>query len=80
MRFPPMSVWQTFPKSDPAHPVRHGRGLVIVNAVFMGVMTVVVALRLYTRIAIKRKCGWDDYSIVVALVRPLVSRAVQTRF
>jgi len=68
MRLPPASIWETFPTSDPTHPVRHGSGLIVVNAVFMGLITLAVALRLYTRVAIKRKCGWDDYFIVVALV------------
>ena len=61
-------VWESFPKSDSAHPVTSGPALIIVNAVFMVLITVVVALRLFARIYLKRRLGYDDYCIALALV------------
>ncbi|GAB7337579.1 hypothetical protein MBLNU457_g2889t1 [Dothideomycetes sp. NU457] len=67
MRFPPPEVWASFPRTDPAHPVRSGSGLVVVNIIFMVLITVVVALRLFARGYLKRRFGYDDYCIALAL-------------
>ena len=68
MRFPPLSVWETFPKSDPDHIATSGPILIIVNVIFMVLTTVAVSVRLYLRAVTKRQCGYDDYLIAVALV------------
>jgi len=68
MRFPPPEVWATYPRTDPAHPVRSGSALVVVNIIFMVLITVVVALRLFARVYLKRRLGYDDYCIALALV------------
>lgn len=40
-----------------------------VGIVFLCLATITVALRLYTRLRLVRKPGWDDLLIVVSLVR-----------
>ena len=47
--------------------------LIATIAVLLGIATVAVALRLYARKISAAKIGWDDYLIIVALVRHLCS-------
>ena len=77
MRNPPPEVWESFPRSDPAHPVRSGPALIIVNAVFMILITIVVALRLFARVNLKRRLGYDDYCISLALVNSPMKKSTK---
>lgn len=68
MRVPPAEVVASFPKGDPENPQRMGPALVIVNALFMGITALAVAMRIYVRAAMKRQLGMDDVFIGIALV------------
>jgi hypothetical protein len=46
-----------------------GNALVLVNSILLALVILVVLLRLYTRIAVKRWFGSDDAFIALALVR-----------
>ncbi len=46
-----------------------GDALVILNSVFIALVVIVVGLRMYTRLVIKRWFGYDDIFILLALVR-----------
>ncbi|TKX25240.1 hypothetical protein C1H76_2473 [Elsinoe australis] len=67
MRVPPAEVVASFPKGDPENPQRMGPALVIVNALFMGITALAVAMRIYVRAAMKRQLGMDDVFIGIAL-------------
>ncbi|KAF2221797.1 hypothetical protein BDZ85DRAFT_220207 [Elsinoe ampelina] len=67
MRIAPPEVLVTFPKGDFENPRLMGPALVIVNAIFMALTTVAVALRVYPRAITKRQFGKDDTFIVIAL-------------
>lgn len=64
----PLSVIASFPTPNYIDPVTRGAGLVVVNVIFLVLITVCVALRLYTRIAIKRWFGIDDWFIILAYI------------
>ena len=49
--------------------------LVIVNSSFLGLATIVVILRLYTRTFVTKCLGWDDWFIFAGFVRPRASEA-----
>jgi hypothetical protein len=68
MRLPPTEILLSWPPPNYENPVTRGPALAIVNYIFISITVVVVALRLYTRIAIKRWFGIDDVFIIVALV------------
>lgn len=68
MRVPPLSVLEAWPPSNYADPPTHGPALLIVNAVFIGLVIIAVAGRLYSRIVIKQWYGADDSMIILALV------------
>ena len=66
MRWPPISVWLTWPTHEHGDA---GNALIIVNAVVMPICVIAVALRLHARMNVKRHFGWDDAAIIIALVR-----------
>ena len=49
-----------------------GTEALVVNGVLLSIATVIVALRLYIRIFMRRNLGWDDYFIVASLVRTVM--------
>ena len=68
MREVPLDVYLSFPLPNYTHPQTRGPALIIINAVLLFFVTVVVALRVYTRTVIKRSMGWDDYSIIIGFL------------
>lgn len=52
---PPPGVTSNF-----KNPVSLAKTLVVVNVVFLSLMTIFVGLRIYTKHCIARKLGWDD--------------------
>jgi len=85
MRAIPPEVLLSWPIPNYTNPVTRGNALVVVNAIFITLVVLVVALRLYTRIWIKRWFGADDYFILLALVgrdavSPLLSHAYCLKF
>jgi hypothetical protein len=68
MRLPPAEILLKWPPPNYENPVTRGPALAVVNYVLISITIIFVALRLYTRIAIKRWFGLDDVFIIVALV------------
>jgi hypothetical protein len=74
MRDIPPEVILSWPTPNYENPVTRGHALVVVNAIFIALVVIVVVLRLYTRIFIKRWFGSDDIFILLALVCPIPLR------
>lgn len=68
MKLPPVSVLETWPKSNYLDPETRGNALTVFNSVCLGLMTIILGLRLYTRVFVKKWFGWDDFYIVCAYV------------
>jgi hypothetical protein len=71
MQLPPVEVLLTWPTPNYEHPVTRGPALVIINVIFIALVLLTVAARLYTRLVIKRWFGLDDIFILIALVSDL---------
>jgi hypothetical protein len=68
MRLPPVDVLLSWPTPNYVNPKTRGPALAIVNYTLAAVTIITVALRLYTRVFIKRWFGLDDVFIILALV------------
>ncbi|KAF2476573.1 uncharacterized protein BDR25DRAFT_375541 [Lindgomyces ingoldianus] len=68
MRNIPPDVLLSWPTPNYQDPATRGNALIIVNAVFISLVMLVVSLRIYTRLAIKRWFGSDDVFIMLALI------------
>jgi len=68
MRLPPLSVLISWPTPDYVHPVTHGPALLIVNTIFIALVTVAVLGRVYSRLIVKQWFGVDDSLILLAYV------------
>ncbi|EON62658.1 hypothetical protein W97_01882 [Coniosporium apollinis CBS 100218] len=68
MRTSDIDVLLSFPLPNYDNPQTRGPALVIVNSTFISFVVIAVALRVYTRLYIKRWFGSDDYLICAALV------------
>jgi hypothetical protein len=69
MRFPPPKVIASWPKPNYAHPVTRGPTVMIVELCILPFALICVGLRLWIRIRWLRKSWWDDWLMVVAMVR-----------
>ena len=67
-RLPPLEVLATFPTPNYTNPVTHGSALTVVNAVFLGLATIMLAGRLVSRGFINKWLGLDDLLICMAYV------------
>jgi hypothetical protein len=88
MKLPPLDVILTWPAPNYTNPITRGDALVIINSIFIVLVTITVGLRMYTRLVIKRWFGIDDVFILLALVStvttssaiiPLTSAVVHCR-
>jgi hypothetical protein len=68
MRDIPITVLAAFPPPNYDHPHTRGHALIVTNGVLIAISVLVVSIRFYTRIAIKRSFGSDDTFIGLALV------------
>ncbi|THZ19006.1 hypothetical protein D6C89_07985 [Aureobasidium pullulans] len=68
MQLPPTSVLVNWPTPDYEHPKTQGLPLVIVNVIFMTLISLAVPLRLYGRFRNKGRLGWDDFNMAIAYV------------
>ncbi|KAF2431911.1 hypothetical protein EJ08DRAFT_696058 [Tothia fuscella] len=66
MKLPPREVLASYPPANYINPETRGNSLIIVNGVFLGLMTVGVILRIFTRTVVRRWFGWDDVFIILA--------------
>lgn len=69
MQLPPTSVLVNWPTPNYEHPKTQGLPLVIVNVIFMTLISLAVPLRLYGRFRNKGRLGWDDFNMAIAYVR-----------
>ena len=65
---PPASVIATWPTPNYKNPATRGNGVTIINAILISLSVILVALRLYVRIAIIKWFGLDDFFLILALV------------
>jgi hypothetical protein len=68
MRIPPPSVLATWPVPNYDNPVTKGVGGKVVGVTLTALTTVILAIRVYTRLHIVRSFGMDDILIIVAFV------------
>ncbi|KAK8012265.1 integral membrane protein [Apiospora marii] len=68
MKFPPPEVIATWPLPDYEHPRGHGPAGEITVYVLTAIVTVMVAIRMYTRVRIARGFGMDDGFILAAYI------------
>jgi hypothetical protein len=66
MRLPPPSVIASWPTPNYVDPETRGPGLLVTEIVIVTIALTVLALRLYVRLRIVRKTGWDDWLMVTA--------------
>ena len=84
MRSPPLEVLKTWPKPNYEDPVTRGPTLMIVELTLLPIAMIIVALRMWVRIAWLKKSWYDDYTMVLAMVsatsaRPSVAMLTPTR-
>ena len=65
--FPP-EVIASWPTPNYDNPVTRGNGLIIVNAVFISLTVIAVALRVYARVFVSHWFGADDWCIIFAVI------------
>lgn len=68
MRQPPPEVLASWPKPNYIDPETRGPALMIVELIALPLALLCLALRLFVRIKILRKTGWDDWLMVGAAV------------
>lgn len=68
MRDPPPEVVASWPEGNFVDPEYQGPQLVIVGILLLVVSFVVVALRLWVRVHMKKRAGWDDWIMVCVMV------------
>lgn len=68
VRFIPADVLLSFPIPNYDNPQTQGSALLIVNIIFIFLVTLFVGLRLYTRARLKRWFGADDALLILAYI------------
>jgi hypothetical protein len=78
---PPLEVILSWPKPNYDNPESEGRQVLVINVIFSFLSIVVVSLRLFTRIWIKRQPGLDDLLITFTMVgcRPSDAQASNSK-
>lgn len=68
MQLPSLAVLATYPTPNYVNPETKGPDLLVANCVMFSIASVVVALRIHTRVFISRCFGADDVFILLAMV------------
>ncbi|KAH0022457.1 hypothetical protein KCU78_g5758, partial [Aureobasidium melanogenum] len=68
MQLPPARVLANWPTPNYENPPTQGLPLVIVNVIFMALISLAVPLRLYGRYTNKGRLGWDDFNMAIAYI------------
>ena len=68
-----LDVLLSYPDPNYDNPVTRGPELYVLNSIFFAFMLFCVAVRLYSRIFIRKWFGWDDFFIVLAVVWAFLS-------
>lgn len=74
MRSPPPELVATWPKPNYINPEHQGPQLTVIVLIFCTLSYIVVGLRTYVRVRIKKTAGWDDWLMLATLVRTVKSR------
>lgn len=64
----PLSALQNWPTPNYANPERRGPAATIVVSVLLALVTLILIVRIYTRVRISRGFGLDDVLIIFAYV------------
>ncbi|PGH27458.1 hypothetical protein AJ80_00937 [Polytolypa hystricis UAMH7299] len=67
MRNPPPEVVASWPKPNYVDPEYQGPAMTIIGIVFLAISVVVVCLRLWVRVYMRRSSGWDDWVMVATM-------------
>jgi hypothetical protein len=76
MREVPLSVYLHWPAPNYEDPKTRGGALLIVNIVCIILVTLSIAIRLYSRMLVKHQSGMDDIMIILAYVFTIGMTAV----
>lgn len=63
------AVWETWPIPNYENPETRGNDVAFIHGALYSVVFLVVLVRMYTRLFISRSFGFDDFFILVAMVR-----------
>lgn len=76
MQLPPLDVIATWPQANYANPSEvRGPTILILTAIFVPLLVILIALRIYTRLRLSKNFGADDVAIVAAAL-PTIGCAV----
>ncbi|WEW55124.1 hypothetical protein PRK78_000552 [Emydomyces testavorans] len=67
MREPPPEVVASWPKPNYVNPEYQGPQLIILGFVLVSISCVVVGIRLFVRLHMKKSAGWDDWLVAATL-------------
>lgn len=68
MQLPPLDVVETWPQANYTNPSEvRGPAILILTAIFIPLLVILVALRIYTRLRLSKNFGADDVAIVAAV-------------
>lgn len=70
---PPLSVIESWPKPNYINPDTKSNALTVIVIILLVIVPVVIAARLWARVVILKKPGWDDGLVLFAMVSPLTS-------
>lgn len=68
MQLPSVEVIKSWPASNFVNPEKRGPVAIITVSVLLGIVTILLAVRIYTRLRISQGFGWDDVLIMLAYV------------
>ncbi|KAL2193963.1 hypothetical protein P885DRAFT_71762 [Corynascus similis CBS 632.67] len=68
MRFPPPEIVASWPPPNYINPVSRGPTLLIVEFITLSIALLCLGMRMYVRLHIMRKSGWDDWLMVGSAV------------
>ncbi|KAL4779849.1 hypothetical protein BJX76DRAFT_361400 [Aspergillus varians] len=68
MKSPPLEMMASWPKPNYTNPRYQGSQLLVVGVVLLIVSSIMLGLRLWVRIQMKRSAGWDDSIMVAAIL------------
>jgi len=76
MRLPPLDVIAHWPKPNYEHPVTRDPSNIIFNSILLPIVSVLVGIRVFTRLRISRSFGIDDWLIVAAVFPTVIFSAL----
>lgn len=60
IRTPPIEVLLSWPAPNYVNPETHGHAAIILNYFLITIVTIFFGLRIYVRVVVRKKLGWDD--------------------